>query len=92
MTPLDIARESEHKALYKALKPSFKFNVSDAVLEELTAQFHELIEGEMGWTEGSYRLPELGVLREGTNTGWFPVRPGVNKEVRPSARSRLTSR
>lgn len=97
MTPLQIAQDSEHTALYKALKPVFKFSVSDAVLEELELQFHELIEGEMSWPEGRVRLPELGVLREGDGVGWFPVRPGVNKEVgrtlaiRPASVSGLTN-
>lgn len=81
MTPLEIAHEGEHSSLYKALKPIFKLNVRDAILEKLEEQFHELIEGEMGWTEDSCRLPRLGVLREGTGTGWFPVRPGVDQEV-----------
>ena len=81
MTPLEIAQEGEHSSLYKALKPTFKLSPRDAVVEELETQFHELIEGEMGWSEGSCRLPLLGVLREVTGTGWFPVRPGVNQEV-----------
>lgn len=73
----------KHKELYEVLKPVFRFAVSEAVLQRLETHFHKLVHDQMSWpNSGRIRLPKLGVLREGTGWGWFPVNPGVNRKVR----------
>src|SRR6266480_6653443 len=82
-TPLGIATEMKHKELCQVLKPVFGFAVSEAVLQRLETHFHKLIRDQMSWpNNGRIRLPKLGVLREGTGWGWFPVSPGVSRKVR----------
>jgi hypothetical protein len=82
-TPLGIAIEMKRKDLYEVLKPVFRFAVSEATLKQVEAHFHRVIRDQMSWPEsGRVRLPKLGVLREGTGWGWFPVSPGVNRKVR----------
>jgi hypothetical protein len=82
LTPLDIAQQMGHDALNSQLTPKFTLNVSDSQIENIETQFHQLICDEMGWyNDGSVALPQIGVLREGNNIGYFPVNPGVDKEV-----------
>jgi hypothetical protein len=81
MAALGIAKEGGHTEIFSALKPSYKLKTSDAVVEGLEVQLHEIICSEMEWDESSINLPILGVLREAGADGWFPIRPGVNTEV-----------
>jgi hypothetical protein len=87
MTPYEIAKAKRFGNLLDVLKPAFKINVPDSRIRSLESQFHELICEDMGWdNDGSRRLPDVGVLREGNGIGHFPVAPGVTKEVRHSWR------
>ncbi|OCL12561.1 hypothetical protein AOQ84DRAFT_372972 [Glonium stellatum] len=82
MTAFGIAKALNHTMLYDILSPVIKLSIPVKVLWRLQNRFHQLI-CDMGWSNDDItRLPELSVLKEGNGYGWFPVRPGVNGEVR----------
>ncbi|MCJ1363838.1 hypothetical protein MMC16_002947 [Acarospora aff. strigata] len=103
MTPLEIPHARRHSALYKALKPAFKLNVRDLVLEEPgiickgngvgreQAQIAEAWVHEEGYL---YRLDKDDLLIQGFDTQAAPeAQRRVTKEgVHASESSRTVAK
>ena len=77
MTPLELAREFEASELFDILSPIIRHPVPAATLTALEAQFHSLIQADLGTDveDEKLYLPVLEVLTElDDEPMWFPVK------------------